>query len=321
MRATVTIEKWQGDKVEPYITEETAWKVAARQIKDRNPNITVIVWMDSLRIYTDDTKLNPDLGPACTTGHFGPAAWLESGQPDGTVGDPKSPYLLKNKSGLPALESWSKCHVIDHTKPIGRNFWTDMCLNMTRSGVIDGCGADASWQNGVDQAQKWELDDETAAAWNKGHQQAMRQTTSQLAPNGVLLGKMPYEVGDYVNGALHEGCDADNTTILTLRNLTAIAAATDQRLVYECHGGRSSLINELAAFLIGAGKYQYYGLGGWAESSFEGHRPSEFDKPLGAPLTDGQYDVATGVWTRKFASGTRVSFNANTKQGNITWAS
>ena len=78
--------------------------------------------------------------------------------------DLKSPYLLKNSSGLPALESWSKCHIFDHTAAIARDYWTDMCLNLTASGVIDGCGADASWQNGIDQATKWDLTEATAAA-------------------------------------------------------------------------------------------------------------------------------------------------------------
>ena len=46
----VTIEKWQGDGVQPRISEEQAWAVAARQVKARNPRATVVVWLDSLRI-------------------------------------------------------------------------------------------------------------------------------------------------------------------------------------------------------------------------------------------------------------------------------
>eukprot|EP00662_Eupelagonemidae_sp_cell21_P030748 gene30748-20112_t len=67
---------------------------------------------------------------------------------------------------------------------------------MTRSGVIDGCGADASWQDGVDQASKWHLSADVARAWDDGHKQMMRQTTALLG-DGVLLGKDPWEVGDY----------------------------------------------------------------------------------------------------------------------------
>ena len=60
----------------------------------RSPNTTVVVWLDSFRIYTDNKTLNPDLGPACTTGHFRPARLLET----------HTEYLLKNSSGQPALE-------------------------------------------------------------------------------------------------------------------------------------------------------------------------------------------------------------------------
>ena len=83
-----------GSDLTPYIYEEEAWLVAAKQIKQRSPNTTVIVWLDSFRIYTDNKTLNPDLGHACTTGHFRPATFLET----------HTEYLLKNLSGMPALE-------------------------------------------------------------------------------------------------------------------------------------------------------------------------------------------------------------------------
>ena len=66
-------------------------------------------------------------------------------------------------------------------------------------------------------------------------------------------GKDPWEVGDYVNGALHEGCTATNETILTLRNLTRIAQqGQGRRLIYQCHGTGSH--DSIAAFLVGAGE-------------------------------------------------------------------
>ena len=39
-----------------------------------------------------------------------------------------------------------------------------------------------------------------------------------------------------MNGALHEGCAAENDTVTTLRNLTARAKAQNKRLIYQCHG-------------------------------------------------------------------------------------
>lgn len=168
----------------------------ATQVKQANPNATVIVWLDSFRIYTANKLLNPDLKLPCTTGHFFPAQFLETGGKMGDHGDPKSVYLLKNASGLPALELWSGCHMFDHTQAVARDYWTDMCLNLTLTGVIDGCGADASWQNGVDQAKDWGLTPAMARAWGSGHEQMMRNTTAMLGPAGILLGKDPWEVGD-----------------------------------------------------------------------------------------------------------------------------
>ena len=175
----------------------------------------------------------------------------------------------------------------------------------------------------MDQAAGWGLTPEQGAAWGQGHKNMMRATTAALAPNGVLLGKDAWEVGDYVNGALHEGCAAENATILTLQNLTARAEASGARLIYQCHGTGKE--DEMAAFLIGAGEYHFYGMGGWSSSrraeTFAGHRSPLFDKQLGAPAGPGQYDSVGQTWTRRFASGTRVTFNATSKKGSIAWAS
>jgi hypothetical protein len=52
----------------------------------------------------------------------------------------------------------------------------------------------------------------------------MRDTTLALG-NGILMGKDPWELEYHVNGVLHESCDADNTTINTLRCLSTAAQA------------------------------------------------------------------------------------------------
>ena len=62
---------------------------------------------------------------------------------------------------------------------------------MAGSGVIDGCGADASWQTGVDQASGWGIDNTTATAWDAGHKDMMRMTTEALQVQwyGSTVGK------------------------------------------------------------------------------------------------------------------------------------
>ena len=95
----------------------------------------------------------------------------------------------------------------------------------------------------------------------------------------------------------------------------------------QCHGGGGkkqvgNLTDQIAAFLTGAGEYHYYGLGAWSSGGNFSHHwiDGVFDRKLGAPLADATYDASTSTWTRSFASGTKVRFNAETKKGAISWA-
>ena len=89
------------------------------------------------------------------------------------------------------------------------------------------------------------------------------------------------------------------------------------------------ITNSLAAFLIGAGEGSFYACStDWAVDPLwpaPGH-PSdwmtwhaEYSRPLGTPLGLGVRSPA-GVWTRAFASGTRVEFNESSGEGTLTWA-
>ena len=73
----VTLEKWQGMDLTPYTWQEDAWVTAARQIKQRNPAATVLVWFDTVHIYEQDETLDPELEDhpgawetGCTSGNF-----------------------------------------------------------------------------------------------------------------------------------------------------------------------------------------------------------------------------------------------------------
>lgn len=41
---------------------------------------------------------------------------------------------------------------------------------------------------------------------------------------------------------------------------------------------------------------------------------------LGAPRAECAYDGATATWTREFATGTKVTFDAKTNNGTVAWA-
>jgi hypothetical protein len=352
----ITIEKWHGseaysttvcnttgncNKTNVFVWEEDAWIAAAQQIKDINPNISIAVWMDTMLIYagwswppppsyTDENlnrTLNPDILTPCSTGYFRPAEFLESSTATTADGIAASEFLLKNSSGLAALEPWSNCHIYDYTKQYVRDYWRDLCLNLTSTGFIDGCGADFSaleknrWGTHTTQyiASAYHLDDTTAEAWNDGHRQMMVETTEALGEGGFLIGKDYFELIDgHVNAVLQEGCPSSNSTITMLRNLTATAQLRNRRLIYQCHTNRPSN-SVMAAFLCGAGRDHYLTIGGWISDrpGFPSHWLPEFDRPLGEPLGECRYNTDWNIWTRSFASGTYVYFDAVNGRGDV----
>ena len=312
---------------------------AATDIKAASPDTSVIVWFDTLLVYTgwnmDSTNktvnhtLNPDAETSCATGHFRPAEFLEK--------EGRS-FLLRNSSGKFALTSFGHCHAYDHSQAKVRQYWQDMCINMTNSGVIDGCGADFSamgtnkWMDHTPAkiAADMGLDNETATVWAAGHRQMMKDTQAALG-EGLLVGKDGAELGDHVNAVIQEnGCYKRNSTVNNLRNLTArarAAGAASKNWVFECHGQDYSN-DTLAAFLVGAGNGHYLAVGGWY-NGVDGHWSDDFARPLGAPLADATYDHTTETWYRSFESGTNVTFtpHINSKgqdmggTGTISWAS
>ena len=73
---------------------------------------------------------------------------------------------------------------------------------------------------------------------------------------------------------------------------------------------------------MAAGPYQYFGVGTWTEpkGDFSNHWvPGLFDQPLGQPAA-AEYDAVEWCWTRKFATGTAVTFDLKINTGTIAWA-
>ena len=293
----VTIEKWHGQNAvdaggQPvFLWEEDAMIAAARQIKARDPSIVVLVWFDSQMIYTGwswphklphgvvNHSLNRDAKGGCATGHLRAAEFLET----------HSDYLLKNSSGLPALADQtgdSQCHIYDYARPEAQAFWRDHCLNMTRSGVIDGCGADFSDTDGLQttrtNATRWGLTPGAAIAYDAGRAAMLRTTTAALGA-GVLLGKTSGELlrhDPYVTSAAPtQECQPNNRSITSQRAVAALSREVGARRIYECHyacfnntpppGTRTDCIDEAASFLIAAGEYHYFLTGGWHDSKLD----------------------------------------------------
>lgn len=318
----VTVEKWQGCNSTPGCygsaapaatcpTQRDGTLATAAKLKALAPSIWIASWLDSLRIYQAIHALNPDYrnvqNQACVR------------SPQAVFLDTHPAYLLPNVSGLPAEESFLNAHVYDHRKPEVRALWQAVCENLTATGLIDGCGADASQQpfsyiNNVDPA--------VGAEWEAGRNWTLGNTTAAIAPGGgYVLGKLEFELGAYTNGVLQEGCVAGNGTITVLRQAAAASLRDGVTYVYECHS--DGTMDDLASFLIGAFPGAFWGFGGWVqpEGGFAGRWLPIFDRPLGAPDADAAYDAATATWSRAFAHA-RVTFALNgpkEKRGNITF--
>lgn len=316
----VTIEKWQGCNSTPGCygsaappascpTQQDGTLATAAKLKALAPTIWVAAWLDSLRVYEAIHALNPDYKDLSHQACVRPAA--------SAFLDTHPGFLLPNSSGLPAQESYLNAHVFDHRRPEVRALWRDVCLNLTATGLVDGCGADASQQpysyiTGVDPV--------VGAAWEAGRNWTLGNTTALLAPRGgFVLGKEEFELGAYTNGVLQEGCTAGNGTITVLREAAAAALRDKTTYLYECHSNGNE--DDLAAFLIGAYPGAFWGFGGWVQpaSGFAGRWLPIFDKPLGAPAADAAYDAATQTWTRAFAHA-HVAFDLTTNKGRISFA-
>jgi hypothetical protein len=84
--------------------------------------------------------------------------------------------------------------------------------------------------------------------------------------------------------------------------------------------GNSMYARSLAAFLIGASNYSYYGCtNGWGFTDGWSRWSTDYDRPLGVP-TGKAVKTNAGVWTRAFASGTKV-FLATKDQSTKEWGS
>ena len=89
----ITIEKWEGPDATDssgkrvFLWEEDAWVNSAKKLKAKNPNVSVVPWMDTTLIYTGwmldgssnlNHTLNPSAQGACATGHFRPAEFIDA---------------------------------------------------------------------------------------------------------------------------------------------------------------------------------------------------------------------------------------------------
>lgn len=173
-------------------------------------------------------------------------------------------------------------------------------------------------------------------AYRAAHMAALTELDVALAPLGGYgiynhLGTTAYGTGTM----MIEDFTGSERCIETLRTVAARGLAVEARAGLYPSGNAcvDSDTNSLAAFLVSAGDYSYYHCApGWSSDArwptvsdaWLDWQP-EYDAPLGPPTgpattRPSAANASASVWSRSFASGTRVEFDGGRGNGTIFWA-
>eukprot|EP01048_Picozoa_sp_COSAG05_P007636 COSAG05_NODE_543_length_8789_cov_7.804603_6_plen_900_part_01 len=285
--------------------EEDLMIAQARQIKAVNPQAHIVAYMNSIIAY-----------PWYRAAHkfaSNSSWWLRNS----TGG------LLNNIRENPT-ETWRAWDFADDA--VG-DLWIEMCLNITKSGVIDGCFMDGCANEKGRVIVPGPLTETTAAAYRENKPKWMAKL-QKLVPGILICGSG----GGWVSGddgkpavaatqVQNWGTHSQNWTGVWMPMLFAAVKAG---VIFEAHAPCGSSDpndpfeqSKLAAFLIAAGEGSYYLCGGWGSSSVPWY--PLYDLPLGKPLSDAKLG-SDGVWRRSFAAGTNVTMDSKTNNGTIVWA-
>ena len=199
------------------------------------------------------------------------------------------------------------------------------------SGALNGAFIDGNrggWGSGV-------LSGTTpahAAAWSKGLASAHGALAAALGPDATMISNYFTPEAETVcsGGMIERGGsglgDVQNLMYYANRTCGArgLPCLVDYHAQYADVVHSATYNSTLATFLVGMGKYAYYGRGGgWGGNGASAcaswlERPPEFEKPLGEPKGVAA-EVRAGVFTREFASGTRVYVDTSKGGGHCIW--
>jgi hypothetical protein len=283
-----TIEKWMGLEVKD-VDDEDEMVLAMKAIKAVNPKITTYFYMNSHKDRPEMTRMAREL-------------------------DANPDYALRDDNGVKVKNSQG-FYVFDLSKVEVRKWWLKICLNATKYANGDGCFCDSSQRTNSTFTPP--VSESKEKAWNEGLLNLTREVQEALGDDSLLIGKVANQ--SYVKAVQIESFRATNNSIQSLLLGAKVGQVMQAHIPAPCTG---DLTNYMAAFLIGAGEYAYFGCGHW---NAEGDDTTpltwhpEYDKPLGAPKGPAQYNA--GVWTRSFASGTEATFDTKAKRGTIKWGS
>lgn len=289
---------------------EDKWPSTAIELRKRNPNITLVYYYNANLDLTDTRLYN-------LTAQHAPGWWLRNTKGEvfiapidsGAGARPPFPYN-DHGGGVP---------VYDFSVPEVRAAWVDECIKMTSpAGGFDGCMVDRWTRTFV--APKGEFTPDAVAAWSAARDQA----TAALADKAKAAGIYLVGEGAQCAASSNPGYGNGVASGKSLKAQLAIAALGGGLLAsYKPGSTGASFETQLASFLIGAANGMFFGAGSW--TCDHTHREGvswhdEYDRPLGAPLGNATVSgPRRQTWTRRFAFGTNVTFDAGTGKGAIAW--
>lgn len=190
-------------------------------------------------------------------------------------------------------------------------------MNATKYADGDGCFCDSSQHENYTNFNP-RVSVSKQKAWAEGMLNLTREVQEALGDDKLLIGKEANQ--SYVKAVQNECFYPSNDSINSHMLGVQVGQVYQARVpvVVSCS---TDLTDYIAAFLIGAEKYSYFGCGlGFTVGNDTAGVVwlPEYDKPLGMPKGPAVY--TNGVWTRSFASGTEVSFDCKGNKGSIKWA-
>jgi hypothetical protein len=249
-------------------------------------------------------------------------------------------YRLKNRTGGD-YHALGKSWTFNHSNSDERDLWINDCMQAVHDGCTGGCFIDQSNNEPLDTKQ---ISPENEAIFRAAHMATLVELDGRIAAatnsKSVILHNNGVS-GSTTKAIMVENFAASEKCILEVQKLAVLgitveahagdlADGTEPGPFSTCANGGT---NSMAAFLIAAGDFMYYHCSGTAEGaatkwSVNPNWPTgfdywldwrpEYDKPLGAPTGAG---VKHGnVWSRTFATGTEVQFDAVLRNGTIWWS-
>lgn len=280
----------------PGFAEDKVAALAAR-LRELSPGMTLIFYYNT-NIDMTDYRLHAEMAA------HSPSWWFRD-----AAGTPVQVSIDSGAGAHPPFP-YNYTYVFDHTVPQVRDAWVAECLTMAQRGY-DGCFVDR-WSRNPKVDPK--ISSAAMSEWSDARDLATAALRNATRAQGVwLIGG-----GDEVDATGNPGYGNH----LALESQLA-AAARGQGFLGSFKPGSTgaAFVTQLACFLTGAGTNHFFGAGSWTVDHT--HRDGvawypEYDRPLGRPL--GPAVLSGHVYTRRFAKGTNVTFDAKKGKGTIDWA-